>query len=212
VLPLLGQMVGVGVEFRLGLPFISGCMVIGKITAILSAWLTIRLKNKLSAKACMIMGFSMLFPRCAAIVAVSRYANNNIWALATTQLLDGFGAAMVGLSLIICTNIVSLGTGRFSSVFGTVMLGEAIGAASSNLLGGYLADHNFQLAFIVLGLIAILPIMTFGLGVSVYEPENFKADLSVIRRRLSVSMSYHSKRAFHLDRSVTPVSGILTAD
>jgi len=171
VLPLLGQMVGVGVEFRLGLPFIAGCMVMGEITGIFGAWLTLGLNNKFSSKFCMVLGISMLFPRCAAIVSVAMFGKKNIYALAATQLLDGFGGSMVMLTVIICINMLSVGTGRFGAIFGAVKLGETVGAALSNLLGGYLADRSFELAFAVLGGIAIFPVLTFMCGVDISGPE-----------------------------------------
>jgi len=198
VLPLLGQMVGVGVEFRLGLPFIASCMAMGEITGILGAWLALRLKKLMGPKFCMVLGFSMLFPRCAAIVLVSKFGQKNIYALAATQLLDGFGGSLVHLTLIIFTNLLSVGTGRFSSVFGVVMLGEAIGAASSNLLGGWLAAQSFELAFTVLGLIAIFPVITFSGGVHVRQSVK-KQETAISNKRLSESASHQSH-----DRSATP--------
>lgn len=175
VLPLLGQLGGVKGATRSALPFISSCIVIGKISAIPASWMVMRLSNKVNKKILLSLGFASLFPRCASIALISLYGNHNIYLLASTQLMDGVGAGICGLSVITYVRALTMGTGRFSAVFGVIDLMISIGASVSNLLGGFLANQSYEFAFIVLGALSILPILTLMFGVDAIESSDRNA-------------------------------------
>lgn len=165
VLPLLGQLGGIKGATRSALPFTSACLVVGEFSAIPSSWMVMRVKDCISKKLLMSLGFASLFPRCASIALISMFGHSNVFLLASTQLLDGIGVGITGISAITYIRVLTMGSGRFSAVFGSVDLATSIGASFSNLLGGYLAHQSYELAFIVLGAMSVLPIITLNLGV-----------------------------------------------
>jgi len=169
VLPLLGEAVGAKGASRFGIPFISAAMAIGKITALPTSWLTGRIKNYTDPKNLVLIGFLSLCPRCIAIWATSSYYDNNIYAMGATQLFDGIGAGIVDTSVLLYAQGLTVGTGRFGAVFGFIELAKAVGGAMSNLLGGYLAHISYALAFLVFGVLAVLPCFTFFFGVTTPE-------------------------------------------
>ena len=66
---------------------------------------------------------------------------------------------MVGLCAITMTQLLTAATGRFNVTFAMTVIAKMLGGSCSNLLGGFLADCSYTLAFAVLAGISVLPVI-----------------------------------------------------
>jgi hypothetical protein len=141
----------------------------------------------------MCVGFGSLTIRCAIILALicgsgppwengsePPVAGASKYGLMATQLLDDIGAGVNGLTAITLTRAITHGTGRFNLVFGVVQTSWGLGAAMSNLVGGYMTAISYQVAFFFLGAVSIVPILTtiFGIKEPPKQLLELKADTS----------------------------------
>ena len=76
----------------------------------------------------------------------------------STQLFDAVGSGIFGTLYILITNDLSIGTGRFSLLLGIATAAMCLGCTFSSAIGAVLAeDFGYDIAFNVLGLIALVP-------------------------------------------------------
>eukprot|EP00985_Skeletonema_marinoi_P008447 scaffold3842_cov150-Skeletonema_marinoi.AAC.1 len=152
VLPLLSQTLAIE-SGRAGIPFTCANVAIAQISSMFATWgMGLALKRGIPYKIPLIVGYAFAVPiRCFAIVLLLKFWPNN-YALLAMQLFDGVGVGTYGLSLTCLTNALTKGTGRFSFTLGFIITMHMVGAALSNLIGGYIVNlSSYIWGFISLG-------------------------------------------------------------
>jgi len=98
----------------------------------------------------------------------------------STQLLDSVGAGILGTLQILVTSDIAGGSGRFSFVLGGTAGSMCLGATVSGYLGQAIAqDYGYEIAFTVLGVISIVPLVLY----VVWMPETLPDFIPSQRRR-----------------------------
>ncbi|MDQ0457106.1 MFS transporter [Rhizobium paknamense] len=78
------------------------------------------------------------------------------------QILDGVGAGLIGIVTPIAAERILSGTGRFNAGLAAVMTLQGIGAASSNVVAGWLTEKGgYALAYAVHGGVSALAVAVF---------------------------------------------------
>eukprot|EP01084_Bolivina_argentea_P268261 455584_1 len=163
VLPLVGQLVA-SEGGRTGVTYGIICIIIAQLVSIPSAWFAEKYSKKIGYKVVLCIGYISVTIRCVCIILINKYFHNKKY-LIPTQILDGIGAGITTLMIITFTSCLTHGTGRFNITFSMMHVGWMLGSSMSNVLGGFLANINYNLAIIVLGSISVIPIIatTFGI-------------------------------------------------
>jgi predicted MFS family arabinose efflux permease len=82
------------------------------------------------------------------------------WGLWPVQILDGFGAGVLGVAVPGLVARILAGTGHVNAGLGAVMTLQGIGAALSTSVGGVIAERlGYPVAFLVLGAIALVALL-----------------------------------------------------
>ena len=152
VLPLLSQALAIG-SGRAGIPFTCANVAIAQVTSMFATWgMGLALKKGIPHKIPIIIGYTFAVPiRCFSIVLLLKFWPNS-YALLAMQLFDGIGVGTFGLSLTCLTKALTKGTGRFSFTLGFIITTHMVGAALSNLIGGYIVNlSSYIWGFISLG-------------------------------------------------------------
>lgn len=90
------------------------------------------------------------------------------FAVVAIQLLDGVAAGIFGVIGVVIASDVMRGTGRFNLAQGLMGLAVGIGAALSNIVGGYVVEKfGFTMGFMTLAAISALALVFF----AVFMPE-----------------------------------------
>jgi len=167
LLPLLSQILAID-SGRAGIPYTCTNIAITQMTSIFGAWgMGNALKKDISYKIPIILGYVIAVPiRCVFIVLLLKFWPNN-YALMATQLFDGVGVGTFSLSVSVVTKALTKGTGRFSFTLGINNTAQMVGAALSNLIGGYIVNlAGYTWGFICLAImgsisVALASFMTF---------------------------------------------------
>jgi MFS family permease len=86
----------------------------------------------------------------------------NPYAVVGIQLLDGIAAGIFGVIAIVIASDITQGTGRFNVAQGATSLAVGIGAALSQVTGGFVAERfGFAMSFIVLSGVAGFALLFF---------------------------------------------------
>lgn len=95
-------------------------------------------------------------------------------ALVSLQILDGIGAGVFGVMLILTIGDLTRGSGRFNLGQGIAMTAVGTGAAFSNLLAGAVAKHaGYAAGFLTLGGIAALALLLFATAMTETRRRDF---------------------------------------
>jgi MFS family permease len=90
------------------------------------------------------------------------------YAVVLIQLLDGIAAGIFGVIGVVIASDVMRGTGRFNLAQGLMALAVGIGAALSNVTGGYVVEKfGFATGFLTLAAISVFALVFF----AVFMPE-----------------------------------------
>ncbi|MFM0262911.1 MFS transporter [Paraburkholderia sediminicola] len=90
------------------------------------------------------------------------------YAVVAIQLLDGVAAGIFGVIGVVIASDLMRGTGRFNLAQGLMALAVGIGAALSNVTGGYVVEKfGFRTGFLTLAIISALALIFF----AVFMPE-----------------------------------------
>lgn len=101
------------------------------------------------------------------------------YAVVAIQLLDGVAAGIFGVIGIVIASDLMRGTGRFNLAQGLMALAVGIGAALSNIAGGYVVERfGFTTGFLTLAAISALAFVFF----AVFMPETRPSEDSQIAR------------------------------
>ncbi|HEY0138561.1 MAG TPA: MFS transporter [Nannocystis sp.] len=150
MLPLLGQKLGVADVEHSALS-LSICIIIAQAVMIAVAPVTAKLADG-GRKRLFLVAF-LLVPVRAVLFAL---VDNKV-ALVTFQLIDGLGAGIYGVLLIVMMADLGKGTGRFNLLQGTTYAAVGLGVALSSILGGLMVRQaGFPAAFAVLAAVGVL--------------------------------------------------------
>jgi MFS family permease len=88
--------------------------------------------------------------------------NDDPLFIVAVQLLDGVGAGIFGVLWVTVVADLTKGTGRYNLALGAIATAQGIGAALSNLVGGYVVNGwGYQAGFVVLAAIATFALFLF---------------------------------------------------
>lgn len=151
MLPLLGQSMVAG---GAGDPsaYTAATIIVAQLTMIPAALLAARLAETRGYWILLVLALAAL-PLRGLIAATL----TGMWSLAPVQILDGVGAGLLGVATPGLVARILAGTGRVNAGLGAVMTMQAVGAASSPALAGFVAERfGYATAFLALGVIAAL--------------------------------------------------------
>jgi predicted MFS family arabinose efflux permease len=149
MLPLLGQSL---VAHGAGDPsaFTSATIVIAQITMVPMAIFAGRLADRKGYWIVFVLALIALPVRGVTAALVS-----GPWGLGPVQMLDGIGAGLLGVAVPGLVARILAGTGHVNAGLGAVMTLQAVGAAISPSLGGFVAGRlGYSAAFLTLGVVA----------------------------------------------------------
>ncbi|QIE26581.1 putative MFS-type transporter (plasmid) [Caballeronia sp. SBC1] len=102
------------------------------------------------------------------------------YAVVAIQLLDGVAAGIFGVIAVVIASDLMRGTGRFNLAQGLMALAVGVGAALSNVTGGYVVEKfGFTAGFLTLSAIGALALIFF----SVFMPETTPREDSAVAQR-----------------------------
>lgn len=145
MLPLLGQAL---VARGAGDPsaFTAATIIVAQLTMIPMALLAARLAER--------HGYGILFVAALAALPVRGVLAallTSPWGLIPIQMLDGVGAGLLGVAVPGLVARILAGTGHVNAGLGAVMTFQAVGAATSAALAGFVAEEmGYATAFLVL--------------------------------------------------------------
>ena len=147
VLPVLGQVLALE-DGKAGIPYTAANIAVAQLTSFLGVYmLDFFVKRGYTINVPIMIGFGALIPRVLIIIFVLRHSRNP-YLLVSTQLFDGIGAGVNGLSIMRVTKVLTDGTNRFGVVISVATLSWCVGAALSNLISGYLIDSfSYEVGF-----------------------------------------------------------------
>ena len=147
VLPVLGQVLALENK-KSGIPYTASKIVVAQLSSFLGVYIIDSFVTRgFKINVPVMIGFGSLIPRVAIIILVLQYSRNP-YVLIATQILDGVGAGVNGLSIMRVTKTLTEGTNRFGVVFGIANVSWGIGAALSNLITGYLISFwGYEVGF-----------------------------------------------------------------
>jgi MFS family permease len=159
-------------------------------------------------KGLMLFGFASLPLRCFLLtllvtaeehVETERGVQTIRALILLTQLLDSSGAGIIGTLQILVTSDLSGGTGRFSFLLGVTCAAMCLGATVSGYLGQALAqDYGYAFAFTALGLISIIPLALYAVGMPETLPEWARPRVpTIVVRANSMSTAPHTNNYVH---------------
>lgn len=155
MLPLVGLQLG-SEGASTGL-WLSAAIVIAQLTMIPMAILAARTAQRHGYR-WVVLAALLVLPVRGLIAALLP----PLWSIIPVQILDGVGAGLIGVATVGVVARIMAGTGRFNAGLAAALTLQALGAAFSPAVGGYMAEHfGFGAAFLVLGGIALLAIPVF---------------------------------------------------
>jgi MFS family permease len=134
--------------------------VVAQLVMVVVAPLAGRFAPRWGRKRVLLIGFAAL-----PIRGVLYTLTNHPYLLISIQILDGVGAGIWGVVWVIVAADLGRGTGRFNLIQGLIATGVAIGASSSNLGAGFVAQHfGYDAGFLALAAIAVGGLATLSLA------------------------------------------------
>lgn len=131
---------------------ITASLLIAEFTMILVAYLMSKIVNLFGRKIFFLTAFSILPIRAVLYTLV-----DTPFALISIQILDGAAAGILGVIGTVINSDLAIGTGRFNFLQGLGNLSTSIGEATSQIIGGLIAQaFGFYASFYVLASIALL--------------------------------------------------------
>ena len=101
------------------------------------------------------------------------------YAVVAIQLLDGVAAGIFGVIAVVIASDLMRGTGRFNLAQGLMALAVGVGAALSNITGGYVVERfGFTAGFLTLSAIGALALIFF----AVFMPETTPREDGTVAR------------------------------
>eukprot|EP00548_Thalassiothrix_antarctica_P005034 CAMPEP_0194132594 /NCGR_PEP_ID=MMETSP0152-20130528/3022_1 /TAXON_ID=1049557 /ORGANISM="Thalassiothrix antarctica, Strain L6-D1" /LENGTH=566 /DNA_ID=CAMNT_0038827695 /DNA_START=82 /DNA_END=1782 /DNA_ORIENTATION=- len=161
IAPLLAQYVASITSSQAALAWTSANLGLFFVVQALTAYLMIYAVDRFDHKRIMTVAFFLVPIRCLVVALMAEYFNNP-WALTATQTLDGIGAGVYDIMILIIVHCLTKGSGRFGFTFGFIISMWRIGHGASIFLGEHIVQHfDYTLAFGTLGAIGLLNLIVF---------------------------------------------------
>lgn len=160
MLPLVGQYLSIDRNSGASL-YMSACIIVAQMVMIPVALGAGRLAERWGRRPVFLIGFAALPLRGIAYTL----SDNPLWLVAV-QMLDGVGAGIFGVLIVLVVSDLTRGTGRFNVTQGAVATAISLGAALSNLCAGFVVDATgYAMTFGLLAMVALAALVVFALGV-----------------------------------------------
>jgi MFS family permease len=158
MLPLIGQKLSHGKDGAS--MYMAVCIIVAQLVMIPVAIFAGKLAASWGRRPVFLIGMVVL-PLRGLLYTVS---DNPIY-LVCVQALDGIGAGIFGVLVVIIVSDLTAGTGRFNFAQGVLATATGIGASLSNLLTGFLVEKtSFNTGFLALSLIALGALALFAIA------------------------------------------------
>lgn len=155
MLPLLGQKLGL-TDVKHSALYLSICITIAQAVMIAVAPLASRLAEH-GRKRLLLVAFALVPLRAVLFALVEDKT-----ALVSLQVIDGLGAGIYGVLLIVLMADLGKGTGHFNLLQGTTYAAVGLGMALSNVLGGFVVKQaGYPAAFLTLAGVGTLATLFF---------------------------------------------------
>ena len=159
MLPLAGQKLSHGHDHGAA-GYMSACIIAAQLVMVPVALLSSRLAVSWGRRPVFLIGFAIL-----PIRGFLYTMTTSPYALVAIQLLDGIGAGIFGVVGTLVIADLTRGTGRFNLMQGALATATGIGAASSNLMTGFVVKAGgYDVGFLVLAAIAAAALLFYGLA------------------------------------------------
>ncbi|MES1923843.1 MFS transporter [Salinisphaera sp. T31B1] len=160
MLPLVGQYLSLGRNSAASL-YMSACIIVAQLVMIPVAVAAGRLAERWGRRPVFMIGFAAL-PLRGVAYALS---DHPVWLVAV-QMLDGIGAGVFGVLIVLMVSDLTRGTGRFNVTQGALATATGLGAAASNLSAGFIVERfGYGATFCMLAGVAAVALSVFALGV-----------------------------------------------
>ena len=157
MLPLAGQVIA-KVHPGMDVVALSACIISAQLVMVaVAATVGHAMRNGVGRKRIFLLALAVLPVR-----GVLFSMTSNPYAVVAIQLLDGVAAGIFGVIAVVIASDLMRGTGRFNLAQGLVALAVGIGAAMSNVTGGYVVEKfGFTAGFLTLAAISVLALLFF---------------------------------------------------
>ena len=160
MLPQLGEMLARG-DARKATPFMSACMIVTQIVMSACAAPVGGLAERVGRKPLLLVAFACL-PVRGFLYTLTHAAT---W-LVSIQVLDGLANALFSVVALLVMKDLTRGSGRFALGAGMLATCVGLGQALSPGLGGEIVQrYGFNISFLTLGAIALIPLAVFFMAV-----------------------------------------------
>jgi MFS family permease len=137
--------------------FISGSMIVAELVMVATAFAISFFINRIGRKPFFLTAFMIVSLRALLFA----FADKS-YAFLLIQILDGMAAGIIGVMLVVITSDIALGTGRFNFLLGVFSVSISIGAATSNVLAGYIVKYfGYGSGFLFLSTLALIGAIFF---------------------------------------------------
>ncbi|PCC68127.1 Predicted arabinose efflux permease, MFS family [Nannocystis exedens] len=172
MLPLLGQKLGLD-DIEHSALALSICIIIAQAVMIAVAPVAARLADR-GRKGLFLIAFLLVPVRALLFASLS-----NRYALIGLQVVDGLGAGIYGVLLVVTMADLGKGTGHFNLLQGTTYAAISFGVALSSILSGYVVRHaGYSAGFGTLAGIGLLATLFFARRVRPGRPDSAAARAS----------------------------------
>ncbi|WP_244146017.1 MFS transporter [Paraburkholderia caledonica] len=168
MLPLAGQVIA-KVHPGMDVIALSACVIAAQLVMVaVAAGVGHALRRGIGRKSIFLVALAVLPVR-----GVLFSMTSSPYAVVLIQLLDGIAAGIFGVIGVVIASDVMRGTGRFNLAQGLMALAVGIGAALSNVTGGYVVEKfGFAPGFLTLAAISVFALVFF----AVFMPETRRDD------------------------------------
>lgn len=171
MLILIGEEVAIKQQGQSSVLFVAGSIISAQFIMFFMAVLVTKKVDKWGRKPLFLLGFIAL-----PIRGVLFTLSSDPYYLLSVQLLDGIGAGIFGALFPIVVADMTRGTGYYNTALGVLSTLQAIGAAASTLISGYIVDfYGFVMAFNFLAGIASIALLLFFFTIPETRPKNLLA-------------------------------------
>jgi MFS family permease len=156
MLPLVGQMLSDGKPHGASL-YMAACIIVAQLVMVpVSAWAGPK-AGAWGRKPVFLIAFLVL-----PIRGVLYVLSHNPYFLVSVQMLDGIGAGIFGVVMIIVIADLTKGTGRFNLTQGAIGTATGIGASLSTLVTGFVVSRaGYHAGFLALAWVAAIALAVF---------------------------------------------------
>ncbi|CAE6909206.1 putative MFS-type transporter [Paraburkholderia domus] len=180
MLPLAGQMIA-RVHPGMDVIALGACIIAAQLVMVVVASLVGRtMRAGVGRKKIFLVALAIL-----PIRGVLFSLTTSPYAVVGIQLLDGVAAGIFGVVAVVIASDLMRGSGRFNLAQGLMALAVGVGAALSNVTGGFVVQNfGFPAGFLVLSVVAVAALIFFAIFMPETRPDEGRgnADRSIGQR------------------------------